>query len=177
MSKIFMKRGLQAAYDALPIKDPDTLYITLDTGRLFLGSLELCVRDPEIVTSIFYFEGVEVVFIPGTTWEQFIKSEYNTIDAYKNNTNVFISGRSDEVVLFEENSHSQVLSTDKIIENSTYYLDKLPVIPPSPGPEDFSWLSPDGGDYPVDLPDIYWHEPDGSDNLVDEVELLWESFA
>jgi hypothetical protein len=41
MAKVKMFRGLQANYDAIPIKDGDAVYICTDTGNSYLGDKKL----------------------------------------------------------------------------------------------------------------------------------------
>lgn len=51
MSKIFMKRGLSSAYNALSTKNADTLYFLTDTGAVYLGDKKVNADELAALTS------------------------------------------------------------------------------------------------------------------------------
>lgn len=50
MAKVKFSRGTQSNYDNLQTKDPDTVYIRTDSGKVYLGGKQL--SDPEAVKSV-----------------------------------------------------------------------------------------------------------------------------
>lgn len=44
MAEFKIKRGAQSSYDAMAVKDPDTMYICLDSGRAYVGEVLLSDR-------------------------------------------------------------------------------------------------------------------------------------
>lgn len=65
MAKVKMSRGLQANYDALPVKDGDTIYICTDTGNTYLGSKKLDADWTEIVKPTLLLQGGLKVYLNG----------------------------------------------------------------------------------------------------------------
>lgn len=62
MAKVKISRGLQANYNAIPVKDGDTIYVCTDTGRCYLGDIPL---SPNAIFSMdsglrIYYNGVDV---------------------------------------------------------------------------------------------------------------------
>ena len=63
-----MSRGLQANYDAIPVKDADTIYICIDTGNTYLGDKKLdadwvTIDKPQIILNSglkVFLNGVDV---------------------------------------------------------------------------------------------------------------------
>lgn len=57
MAKVKMYRGLQVNYDAIAVKDGDTVYFCTDTGRCFLGDIPLSPRAARLL-----FGGLKVYY-------------------------------------------------------------------------------------------------------------------
>ena len=62
MAKVKISRGLQANYNAIPVKDGDTIYVCTDTGHCYLGDILL---SPAAILSVasglrIYYNGADV---------------------------------------------------------------------------------------------------------------------